>query len=81
MVAGFLLEGSLVDSAREQDPGKRRRSVELGARLPPATPVADRRVVRKLGLEDVAADRAEPAGGFDDDPPARLVSSSSRYGG
>ena len=53
--------------------GDGERRVELGAGLAPAGSVRDRRVVRELGLEDVAADRGQPARGLDDDAPAGLA--------
>ena len=58
--------------------GSRGRRVELGAGLAPASAVRHRRVVRELGLEDVATDRGQAPGGLDDDPPARLAGRAAR---
>ena len=72
-VSDLRLERPLVDPARQQDPGHRGHRIELGAGVRPARPVRHRRVIRELGLEDVAADRGQPARGLDDDAPAGLA--------
>ncbi len=66
------LEGRYVDAARQQDPRHGGGFVELGAGLSPALPIRDRRVIREFGLQHVPADRGQPTGGLDDDPPTRL---------
>ena len=58
-----------------------RCGVQLRARVRPRGCVIHGRVVRELGLEDVAADRGESARGLDDASSSRLAGQPSAGGG
>src|SRR3954453_2245388 len=75
-VAGRLdlaLERRVVHPPRQQDPWQPAGLVQLGDGVGPFGRVVDGGITRELGLEDVTAERRQPAGGLDDPPPARLA--------